>query len=172
MRSEDEKEFPGEKQDIGAVRPGDASDWALITAMTTDETAPTIPDGLQAEPDVYSLTLTWQPARDNVAVRRYTVYLDGEAYKRLTDTVCTFVGLTPDTGYLLEVEAEDEAGNKSGRTSLYASTLGKTALESLLSDEEDRQVFTLDGRPVGNHVPLPKGTYIIKTTTTTYIVIH
>lgn len=157
---------------VQAVRQGDASDKAVITAMTTDETAPTMPGGLQAEPDVYSITLTWQAAEDNVAVRRYTVYLDGDAYKRQTDTVCTFVGLTPDTGYLLEVEAEDEAGNKSDRASLYVSTVGETALETILPDEDERQVYTLDGRPVGNHVPIQKGTYIIQTTTTTYIVIH
>ncbi len=157
---------------VAAMNENDTSDFASLTAMTTDETAPAMPTGLHTVADTYSITLTWQPSEDNVAIRRYTAYLDGEAYKRLTDTLCTFVGLVPDTEYLLEIEAEDEAGNKSPRATIRAYTLADTALENLLPDNEERQVFTIDGRPVGNRSPLPKGIYIIKTTTTTYIVIH
>lgn len=157
---------------VVAVNQRDTSEMASISATTTDETAPSAPTALTAEPDIHSLFITWQPAEDNVSVKRYTVYLDGEAYKRLTDCELTLVGLDADTEYLIEVEAEDEAGNKSERATLRTRTLPEeTALEEVLSDESGRAVYTINGRYIGTEIPSRKGIYIIKQTTT-QIVIH
>lgn len=158
---------------VEAVNLSDTSEMASLTVTTTDETAPTMPTELTAEPDVHSIALSWQAAEDNVGVKRYTVYLDGEAYKRQTLCSLTLVGLDADTEYLIEVEAEDEVGNKSERTSLRTRTLPEeTALQNVEKEESDRAVYTIDGRYLGTDIPSRKGTYILKTQTTTQIVIH
>ncbi|MBQ4507888.1 MAG: DUF4465 domain-containing protein [Paludibacteraceae bacterium] len=148
---------------VMAVSGKDTSDIASLTASTTDNTAPTVPQGLHAEPELYSIVLTWLPSEDNVEVKRYTVWLNGEAYRQTSSCTCTLVGLEPATEYLLEVSAEDKAGNKSGRAQLRASTLTDSALGDIDADDTDLSVYTIDGKPVGHLLPEKRGVYVLKT---------
>lgn len=147
---------------VAAVNGKDTSDIASVSALTTDETAPTVPQGLHAAAELHSIVLTWLPSEDNVAVRRYTVWLNGEAYKLTTSCTCTLAGLEPATGYLLEVSAEDKAGNKSERAQLYASTLTDSSFGSVNEDKAGLTVYTIDGHYLGHEIPKNTGIYILK----------
>lgn len=147
---------------VVAVNGNDTSDVASLTASTTDETAPTVPQGLHAEAGLHSIVLTWLPSEDDVEVRRYTVWLNGEAYKLTTSCTCTLAGLEPATEYLLEVSAEDMAGNKSERAQLYASTLTDAALGSVNEDAAGLTVYTVGGQYAGHDIPQAQGVYILK----------
>ena len=147
---------------VVAVNGNDTSDVASLTASTTDETAPTVPQGLHAEAGLHSIVLTWLPSEDNTEVRRYTVWLNGEAYKLTTSCTCTLAGLEPATEYLLEVSAEDKAGNKSERAQLYASTLTDAALGIVNEDKAGLTVYTIDGHYLGHEIPKNTGIYILK----------
>jgi len=155
---------------VAAVNANDTSDIASLSAQTTDETPPSMPQDLQATPSHNSIVLTWQPSEDNVSIKRYTAYLDGQAYKRTTNCTCTFQGLEPNTEYLLEVEAEDQAGNKSKRASLRAYTR-TDAVEYVPADAETLGFYTLDGRFLGTQPPRTCGVYIQRKRQKTIILI-
>ena len=156
---------------VAAVNSKDTSDIALIQAQTTDRTAPSVPEGLQVVQSNNSVTLTWNPSEDNVGIRRYTTYLDGEAYRRTASCTCTFAGLEKGKTYLLEVESEDMAGNKSARASIRI-TMGQSALEATISDDtEVTEVFAPNGMFMGNTIPCAHGAYIIKKRQKTNILI-
>lgn len=156
---------------VVAVNQADTSDISRLTAQTKDATPPSVPKRLQAKQSNNSISLTWEPSEDNVAVRRYTTYLDGEAYRRTTTCSCTFVGLERGRTYLLEVEAEDQAGNKSARAQ-WTVTMGETAIDAVDSDDGDEvQVYAPDGKFIGHDWPCTRGIYIIKKRQKTNILI-
>lgn len=140
----------------------DSSDWAVMSATPPDLTAPVISEPLTATADDNSIHLQWLPATDNVAVMRYTVYLDNEPYKRTTQTEYTLTGLLPDTEYVLSVEAEDAAGNKSEKITTTVKTLGRTALDEVQGVRGNYEVYTIQGEYVGTTIPLERSIYIIK----------
>ncbi len=76
------------------------------TEISTDTTAPTIPNGLNAT-DITNTTilLTWNPSSDNIAVAGYGVFLNGFRIDETTITAYTFSGLSPTTLYTLSVSA-------------------------------------------------------------------
>jgi|GEM_PF-82920 len=119
---------------VAAAAEHSRSDKASVTARTVDLTSPSVPSGLHATPAQYSILLEWNPSTDNVGVSRYTVYVNGEAYKRTSDTECRIVGLDPATEYILEVDARDRSGNISARASLTVTTTDETALDQITTD--------------------------------------
>ena len=130
------------------------------SGLTTDQTAPSVPGALQVEAGPYSLRLSWQPSEDNTGqLKRYTVFLNGQAYQRTKTCTCDVVGLEPDTEYLLEVEAEDQAGNKSDKAAIRAFTRANL-IEYVPADDETQGFYTLDGRYIGTLQPRTSGVYI------------
>jgi chitodextrinase len=85
---------------------------------TADTTPPSVPTGLKASPAASSVTLTWVPSTDNVAVKGYRVLRDG---KRIATTSVTTsyvdMQVTPSTTYRYRVKAFDAAGNVSAASS-------------------------------------------------------
>ena len=150
---------------VRAIALNDTSEVASLTITTTDETAPSMPADLKAEADIHSIKLTWNPSTDNVGVTRYTVYLNNEAYRRTTDTTHTVTGLDPDTEYIVSVEAEDAAGNKSERATLTVKTKAEEkpieAIDLVELQAHIKQVMTLDGKPLGTTLPQQPGIYLI-----------
>ncbi|MEH7226723.1 fibronectin type III domain-containing protein [Bacillus sp. JJ1566] len=71
----------------------------------------------QSSPDGKSVTLTWSEATDNVGVRGYTIYKNGEKlggdYSTTNLTSFTVDGLAPATEYTFKVEATDAIGNRT-----------------------------------------------------------
>ncbi len=149
---------------VMAVADNDTSEVAALSVTTKDLTSPTPPANLQVQADIYSLLLTWDPADDNVAVTRYTIYLDNEPYRRTTDTTHRITGLQPDTQYELAIVAEDAAGNKSERATIIAHTLPQDdqAIDYFESTTEIEAVYTLNGLYLGKQIPAKSGTYLIR----------
>ncbi len=66
--------------------------------------------------------LRWTHATDDVMVRHYNLYVDGVLVDTTTVNAHIFTDLSPGTRYVLEVEAEDFAGNTSERVALPVDT--------------------------------------------------
>lgn len=88
-----------------------------------DTTPPSQPTGLTVSGATRtSLSLTWSPSSDNVAVTGYRTLVNGTPNGTSVQPGATVSGLTCGTGYTVEVEAYDAAGNRSTRASVVAST--------------------------------------------------
>jgi hypothetical protein len=107
-----------------------------------DTTPPTVPTNLQATSiNPTSVTLTWNPSTDNVAVAGYKVYsavfvVGGphggghwtySLVSTVTGTTATISGLTPNHGYTFTVTAFDTSGNESGYSSPYLAVTTTSA---------------------------------------------
>ena len=116
---------------------GNKSSKAEIRVSTTtpaDNTAPTAPANLVAEPAETSIALSWTASTDNVGVAGYVVYLNGDSLQTVTETSWTVSGLSSETEYTLAVEAFDEAGNKSEKATITQRTI-ITGIESVKESE-------------------------------------
>lgn len=79
-----------------------------------DQEAPTAPERLAVlSTTSTSVTLTWNPASDNVGVVGYEVYQGETPVAQETNTRVTIGSLTPGTTYTFTVKAKDGAGNLS-----------------------------------------------------------
>lgn len=70
-----------------------------------------------------SLVIEWVESTDNVGVIGYNIYVNGSLEQEVLGETVTLSGLTPATLYVLEVEAKDEAGNKSAKVQESFTTL-------------------------------------------------
>jgi chitodextrinase len=79
-----------------------------------DSAAPGKPSGLKAasvtETDI---TLMWSPSSDNVKVKGYEIYCNGEKTGTQTKTIFSGAKLTPGKSYKYTVKAVDTVGNRS-----------------------------------------------------------
>ena len=86
----------------------------VTTAPAPDSVAPSTPAGLAASTvTASSLTLSWSPATDNVAVTGYRVFRNGALAASTAGTSVLINGLAPSTSYSFAVSAVDAAGNVS-----------------------------------------------------------
>jgi chitodextrinase len=69
-----------------------------------------------------SLTLRWDPSRDNRGVAGYSIYRGDTRMLDVTTTQTTLGSLACGTSYTLAVDAYDAAGNRSRKTTIQAST--------------------------------------------------
>ena len=113
---------------------GNKSEKASLTVSTTDETAPSAPADLAAVAAETSITLSWTASTDNIGVAGYTIYLNTDSIDTVTGTTYTLADLETATTYTFEVEAFDEAGNKSGKTIVSQHTI-ITGIESFELNE-------------------------------------
>lgn len=89
-----------------------------------DTRSPSRPRGLVAEAlDPNEVRLSWRPSRDEVGVAEYTVYRDGEEVDTVEGTTYSDTEVEPETTYEYEVDAVDEADNRSARSqSVFVTT--------------------------------------------------
>ncbi|HEX2945552.1 MAG TPA: fibronectin type III domain-containing protein [Clostridia bacterium] len=95
---------------------GNYSDQSCsVQGMTLPDTkAPDRPFGLKGTSVTGTqITLMWSPSPDNVKVKRYEVYCDGEKKGSPAKTVFTSRNLVPGKNYKYTVVAVDTAGNRS-----------------------------------------------------------
>jgi chitodextrinase len=93
-------------------------------APPADTTPPSQPTGLAVSGSTRtSISLTWGASTDDVGVTGYRTLVNGSAVSTSAQLASTVSGLSCGTGYTLEVEAYDAAGNRSGRASVVASTV-------------------------------------------------
>ena len=101
-----------------------------ISTPAPDTTPPTSPTNLSAtSPSQSSISVSWNPATDNIAVTGYIVErCQGTGCSNFTQvgtpTTSPFVdsGLTPNTFYNYHVRATDAAGNLSGWSNVVGAT--------------------------------------------------
>jgi len=88
---------------------------SISGATTPDKIAPNLPTGLKvstiSETDI---TLTWSPSSDNVKVKSYDVFCNGDKVGTTTKTYYYKKDLIPGKNYIFIVRAADVSGNKSG----------------------------------------------------------
>lgn len=100
--------------------------WLGYTPKTpVDTTAPTIPTGLTATVTDNSITISWSPSTDNLAVMGYKVYKDAVQVTATTGTSVTLSGLLPGL-FTFGVSAYDAAGNESSQATVSATVGGGT----------------------------------------------
>jgi streptogrisin C len=88
--------------------------WGLnLVTDSGDTQPPTAPGTPKATATQDSVTLTWDPATDNVRVSGYDVDNGDALATTVTATTATVGRLTPDTSYTFTVKARDAAGNSS-----------------------------------------------------------
>jgi len=88
-----------------------------------DTTAPTAPTGLSVSAVTpTTLTLSWTPATDNVAVTGYNVYLNSELLFSSTSTSVEITDLTPGFTRAFTVTAFDAARNVSAHSAPLSVT--------------------------------------------------
>ncbi|BDD01827.1 fibronectin type III domain-containing protein [Persicobacter psychrovividus] len=106
---------------------GNASAYSEeVTVMTTDNTAPTVPENVVAsEVTINSANLSWNAAEDNVGIKEYIIYLNEEMLASTSETVYELMDLTAETTYSFAVVAVDLAGNKSAMSETVSFTTDK-----------------------------------------------
>ena len=93
---------------------GNASSPATASTSTTADTqAPTIPLGFEATPGHETMSLTWQPSTDNVAVTSYEIRRNNTLLATVPAPGFEDSGLTNGVLYVYEVRAIDGVGNVS-----------------------------------------------------------
>ncbi len=103
----------------------DATD--VFLAQRVGNEAPAFPPGSAIVAPTVGATLAevaWDAAIDDVAVTGYDLFLDG-ALRTTVDpaiTATTVSGLTPDTAYVIGVEAVDAGGQRSERLTVNITT--------------------------------------------------
>lgn len=98
-----------------------------VTTLTADTEAPTAPTDLSASNITEnSADISWTASSDNVGVTGYNIYVDGSLAGTTANTSASITGLSASTTYTIAVEAEDEAGNKSAKTSIDVTTAAST----------------------------------------------
>ncbi|MCU5684967.1 lytic polysaccharide monooxygenase [Bacillus wiedmannii] len=89
-------------------------DVNLINDVKPDTEAPSIPNGLQAQKvTANSIELTWNASTDNVGVKGYQVFRNGEMIDTVPGTHFINKQLQPSMEYTYTVKAIDTAGNVS-----------------------------------------------------------
>jgi hypothetical protein len=172
----------------------DAADWLVSNVHVSefDVAAPSTPTELAAISTETEIALTWEASTDNVAVAGYILYLNGDSIDTVTELTYTFSNLTTDTEYTLEVEAFDDAGNRSPKASLTQNTSKPTSIpvpdenqtavypnpfadyiiidataneEIVIYDLSGKALLAANVKPGNNRIDasaLPKGVYLLK----------
>ncbi|MBK6266512.1 fibronectin type III domain-containing protein [Marivirga sp. S37H4] len=82
--------------------------------VALDVIAPTTPQNLFAQNITdSSLTLLWEASTDNIAVKEYEIFQNGEIIDTTISTSLDVTGLSPDFNYVFTVRAVDRNNNKS-----------------------------------------------------------
>ena len=90
---------------------------------TADTQAPSSPGNLAlGAVSQTSVSVSWSASSDNVGVAGYGYYRGGSLVGNGAGTSYVFSGLTCGTGYSLAIDAYDAAGNRSGKSSIAATT--------------------------------------------------
>lgn len=134
----DRNVLPGTHYDyfvVAADKQGNVSVPSQTTSVTTekedapvdDQQKPSTPQALNASAvSKNSLTLFWQASTDNVAVKQYQIYRNGQKINTTALTSFADSGLTPETTYRYQVVAEDTSGNLSDKSQEFSvTTLGE-----------------------------------------------
>ncbi len=89
----------------------------LNVTTAYDTTPPSVPANLHTTAQTDStISLSWDPATDNVGVNSYDVYRGGTLITTTSGTSFTDSGLSVNTSYTYRIRASDTSGNHSAQT--------------------------------------------------------
>jgi chitodextrinase len=95
-----------------------SSPLAVTTQAAPDTTPPSVPASLlSSNVSSTSVSVSWSPSSDNVAVAGYSVYRNGTQVGLVALPSYSDSGLVPSTTYTYTVAAFDAAGNRSAQSS-------------------------------------------------------
>lgn len=105
-------------------------------ADSTDDEAPTVPEGLTVDEKGFeNIKISWNASTDNVAVTKYYIEVNGAYYTTVTSTTVNIIDLAPGTPYSITVAAGDSAGNDSNEsTALEVTTIADEEAPSVPQD--------------------------------------
>ena len=104
----------------------------LKTSTLEDTDAPDMPQNLKfAAVTGSSLTLSWNPSKDNVATAGYIIYRDNEEIARVEDCVFKDADLNRNIEYSYMIKAYDEAGNTSDFSDIITGSVVMPKITSL-----------------------------------------
>jgi len=89
----------------------------LTVATATDTTPPSVPANPVWSADGMTVTLSWQPSTDDVAVVGYDLYYGSFFLGTFADPQLSLIGFKAGTPYVFTVKARDAAGNVSSASS-------------------------------------------------------
>lgn len=103
-----------------------------VSTTTADITPPTVPSISVTSINPTTITLIWTTSLDSESgVLGYNVYVDSSLYVMTPNTTHQLTGLAPDTEYVINVSAVDNAGNESALSDPVAVT---TTVVSVTND--------------------------------------
>lgn len=116
----------------------------------TDNIPPMTPESVRAVPaSGAEMIVVWSPSSDNVGVKAYDVYRDGELIATTPYPVYSDVGLSAGTVYSYSVVAIDSSNNESAPSALI--TAGTAAAPDVTPPDAPMALFFMPG---GNTVNL------------------
>ncbi|MBB5872670.1 chitodextrinase [Allocatelliglobosispora scoriae] len=130
-----------------------------------DVVPPSVPAGLTVTgKTATSVSLSWSPSVDNVAVVGYTVYREAGATDPVvaspTGTSTTITGLSPSTSYGFYVRARDAAGSFSGPSTTVTVVTDAQSPQANLAYQRPVTASTSNGGfPASNAVDGGAGSY-------------
>jgi hypothetical protein len=111
-------------------RTGNRSATTAVLRVPGDTAKPTPPEDLAAVANADgTVTATWTASTDNVGVTGYAVYRNGVELLQVPGTAATVTGLAAGTHYL-QVQALDEAGNRSAKTPSVSVTIAAAGADT------------------------------------------
>jgi len=95
----------------------------VVTPVSQDVQAPTVPNGLQSTTISDSrIDLSWNASADNVGVIGYDIRRNGNVVGSTANTAFSDTGLNANTSYVHTVLAKDAAGNQSLESNSSSAT--------------------------------------------------
>lgn len=89
-------------------------DWIGLVEVKDDEIRPSVPGAISLVSQTDdSVTVSWEAATDNVAIKEYVVYVDGVRKMTSTTHSATITGLATGGAYVVSVRAVDTSDNLS-----------------------------------------------------------
>ncbi|OGY95676.1 MAG: hypothetical protein A2611_02750 [Candidatus Komeilibacteria bacterium RIFOXYD1_FULL_37_29] len=96
---------------------------ATTLATSTDNTAPSAPTNLTANPvSASQINLSWTTSTDNVGVTGYSIFRNNTKIANVTTNTYHNTGLTASTTYSYTIKAYDGAGNTSANSNTATAT--------------------------------------------------
>jgi len=107
---------------------GETHDYSLIVEGNTIEdieapSAPTMLSTIGVDPN--SINIKWDPSTDNVMVKGYIIFVNGEVSSNSVSPIYKIQNLLPETTYSIYVQAYDASNNLSGISNVLSVTTSK-----------------------------------------------
>ncbi|NTW22944.1 hypothetical protein HGA34_05425 [Candidatus Falkowbacteria bacterium] len=158
---------------------GNISALSTVSFVTTDGTAPSVPQSLATAPiSASQIDLSWATSTDNVSVEGYKIYRDSVLIATTSSTTFSNTGLTNGTTYNYQVLAYDTSGNESAKsatssaatTDTQAPTVPASLVASPISSSQINLSWatSTDNVAVTGYKVFRNNSQIATTTATTY----